>query len=152
MASVQDVANYLLYLRDNDMETGKYYALSNLKMQKLLYFCQGIYSAVHNGSRLIVDDEFEAWRYGPVLPSAYFRFNIYGQNDIPRNETGDFSGLSEGENLVIQNVWENLRYRSAFDLVEASHVQNGPWHNVYHGEGDNIINQEIIVNYFGGQN
>lgn len=151
MANVQQVTNFLLNLRDNDMETGKYYSLSNLKMQKLLYFCHGIFSAANQGRALIVDEDFEAWRYGPVLPSAYFRFNMYGQNDIPNTETGNFNGLEPNEINVIQNVWNNLKHRSAFELVEASHVPDGPWYNVYHGNNGNVIEHENILNYFGGQ-
>ncbi|MCC5891341.1 type II toxin-antitoxin system antitoxin SocA domain-containing protein [Exiguobacterium sp.] len=150
MATVQQVTDFLLNLRDNDMEAGKYYSLSNLKLQKLLYFCHGIFSAVHQGRRLIVDENFEAWRYGPVIPSVYFRFNSYGQNDIPQIELDNFIGLQPDEIIVIQNVWNNLKQRSAFDLVEASHVSEGPWHNVYYNDSDNVIQHEQIVNYFGG--
>lgn len=151
MATVQQVTNFLLNLRDNDMESGKYYSLSNLKMQKLLYFCHGIFSAANQGNALIVDENFEAWRYGPVIPSAYFRFNMYGQNDIPKTETGNFTGLQSNEINVIQNVWNNLKHRSAFELVEASHVPDGPWHDVYYGNNGNVIAHEQILNYFGGQ-
>lgn len=150
MATVDQVANYLLYLRNKDSETGKYHSLSNLKMQKLLYFCQGMYAVANNGNSLI-DVEFEAWRYGPVVPSAYFRFNSYGQNDIPPIEAQSFSELNQTQKDIIRDVWEALKYRSAFDLVEASHVPDGPWHLAYHNMGPNsLIKQEDIYNYFGG--
>ncbi len=152
MATVEQVTNFLLNLRDNDMESGKYYSLSNLKMQKLLYFCHGIFSATNQGRPLIIGDNFEAWRYGPVIPAAYFRFNVYGQNDIPQDQTGDFNGLLPNEANVIENVWNNLKQRDAFELVEASHLPNGPWDNVYNSNSsDNIIHHEQISNYFGGQ-
>lgn len=151
MASVEQVANYLIHLRNNELETGKYYSLSNLKMQKMLYFCQGLYAVARNGENLIDDTHFEAWRYGPVVPSAYFRFNSYGQNDIPKLEAREFNYLNDEQMQIISDVWEALKYRSAFDLVEASHVQGGPWFEAYHANGNNnIINQNAIYNYFGG--
>lgn len=148
MATVNEVANLLLHLRDNDLESNKNYSLSNLKMQKLLYFCQGIFLASNEGRRLIEDDDFLAWRYGPVSLDAYHRFKIYGQNDIPKEETGNFNRINERELQVVQSVWNTFKDKSAFDLVKASHVENSPWYNVFHNNETDVILTEDIREYF----
>ena len=49
--------------------------LTNLKLQKLLYYADGWYAVV-SGSPLFTED-FEAWVHGPALPSQYRRFSHF---------------------------------------------------------------------------
>lgn len=49
--------------------------LTNLKLQKLLYYAQAWYLAL-KGQELFGED-FQAWVHGPVLPSQYHRFKDY---------------------------------------------------------------------------
>lgn len=49
--------------------------LTNLKLQKLLYYADGWY-AVGNDCPLF-GEQFQAWVHGPVLPSQYHRFKEY---------------------------------------------------------------------------
>lgn len=42
------------------------WTLCNLKLQKLLYLCQLVHLGRH--SIPLMDEIFEAWDYGPVLP------------------------------------------------------------------------------------
>lgn len=46
--------------------------ISNLKLQKLLYFSWLEYYR-RNGTPLF-EEEFEAWKYGPVVPSVYYDY------------------------------------------------------------------------------
>lgn len=148
MAHANDVASYLISLRNSDEKTGKHFSLSNLKLQKLLYFCQGLHFAVDNREPLIEDSNFEAWPYGPVIPTIYSRFSKYGQNDIPLNEATNYN-LNEQQINTINLVWNLLKNRHAFDLVDATHVEDSPWYNVYHNQNDNnTIDNAAIQNYF----
>lgn len=63
---VIDIANQLLVkaYRASDGEL-----MTNLKLQKMLYYQQGFHLA-YFGTPLF-DDEIEAWMYGPVVPSVY---------------------------------------------------------------------------------
>ncbi|MFD2419431.1 Panacea domain-containing protein [Amycolatopsis pigmentata] len=47
--------------------------LSNLKLQKLLYYAQGHYLALTG--RPLFDDEIQAWSHGPVVPAVYRQWN-----------------------------------------------------------------------------
>lgn len=47
--------------------------LCSAKLQRLLYFIQGWYLAFFDGQPLF-DDDFEAWKHGPVVPALYVRF------------------------------------------------------------------------------
>jgi uncharacterized phage-associated protein len=67
LASPNHVSDYLL--TDG---RGRGDVLTNLKLQKLLYYAQAWY-LVRN-DRPIFREDFEAWIHGPVLPSQYHRF------------------------------------------------------------------------------
>ena len=49
--------------------------LTNLKLQKLLYYAQAWYLALFNSA--IFNEDFQAWMHGPVLPSQYHRFKDF---------------------------------------------------------------------------
>lgn len=65
MTTAASVSNYIISLLapDRDLET--------IKLQKLLYFAQG-WSFALQGKQLF-SDEFEAWKYGPVIRSIYYQ-------------------------------------------------------------------------------
>ncbi|WP_051681432.1 Panacea domain-containing protein [Virgibacillus alimentarius] len=151
MAAVNEVVNYLLYLRNKNSENGLYFSLTNLKLQKLLYFCEAMFLVSENRTSLIEDTKFQAWRYGPVVPEIYYRFNVYGQNDIPTSIKGEFENLKQNEIKIIEEVWGTLRDKSAFDLVEISHITDGPWSKVYKEGENNEINSDDIYNYFSDE-
>jgi len=60
LTTVSKIANYFIYVAN---ETGSY--LSNLKLQKLLYYAQAWHLALYGIS--LFDEEFEAWIHGPVI-------------------------------------------------------------------------------------
>jgi uncharacterized phage-associated protein len=60
MASVRDVANYILK---------KLGSTSAMKLQKLLYYCQdGLWSGMKSPFSMA---RIQAWANGPVIPLAY---------------------------------------------------------------------------------
>lgn len=65
--------------------------ITNLKLQKLLYYAQA-WSLVFYKKPLFEED-FEAWVHGPVVPSVFHRFKEYRWNSI--NE--DVSPLPDDE-------------------------------------------------------
>lgn len=69
-ATVNQVADYLLsYSR----EFGD--VLTNLKLQKLVYYAQAWFLALYDDP--LFDAPFEAWPHGPVQPDLYHRFKEY---------------------------------------------------------------------------
>jgi uncharacterized phage-associated protein len=54
--------------------------LTNLKLQKLIYYAQAWYLVLKKCP--LFEEDFEAWVHGPVLPSQYFRFSRYSWHPI----------------------------------------------------------------------
>lgn len=70
MADLIRPASVADFLLDECRERGE--VLTNLKLQKLLYYSQAWYLALNN--KALFEEDFEAWVHGPVLPSQYYRF------------------------------------------------------------------------------
>jgi len=70
IASPKEVADFLLY---ECRERGE--ILTNLKLQKLLYYAQAWCLVLQN--KPIFSEDFQAWVHGAVLPSQYQRFKEY---------------------------------------------------------------------------
>lgn len=110
--------------------------ITNLALQKLLYFAHGIH-LVETG-RPLVSGYFEAWQYGPVHPTAYMAFKAAG--DLPidfravsRNPiTGEASYIPnpvEGDVIdCVRRVAVTYARMTPGRLVELSHARGAPWH------------------------
>lgn len=54
--------------------------VTNLKLQKLLYYIQGWYLGLYGTP--IFEDDFEAWVHGPVVPGVFQIYRDYRWNPI----------------------------------------------------------------------
>lgn len=139
MATAQDVAQYFLHLdclRDGD-------GISNLKLQKLVYYAQGFFCALHD--RPIFEDRIEAWTHGPVVPELYHLFKDNGSNPITLEPFFDMQSLVEEEAELVGDVYEAFGQFSAWRLRDMTHEES-PWMN--HKDVAGVIPQEELAEYF----
>lgn len=121
--TAHDVAEHLLMLAH---QHGSF--VSNLKLQKLLYYAQGWHLALHG--RPLFADPLEAWIHGPVVPSVYRRFNGWGYRNIDEDvappslprETAEFLDELAAEYMPLD----------AYELELMSH-REAPWQNARGG-------------------
>ena len=137
-----DVAQYII-----NETLNKGYPVSNLKLQKMLYFVQGV--MLVNYGRPAFEDRIEAWQYGPVVPEVYFAYSSYGATPILLQY--DKINLDAEERNAANIVINSFLKTPAFALVNETHKVNSPWYDAYHSSGDNIISNESIVQYFSAQ-
>lgn len=95
--------------------------LSSLKLQKLIYYAQAWYLALFN--KPLFNEDFEAWIYGPVLPSQYRRFQEYGSSPLP--DMGDVN-LSLEVREHLDEILLVFGGYSAYQLAEMTHSEK-PW-------------------------
>lgn len=121
--------------------------VDNLKLQKLLYYCQAVH-LVRVGE-VLFEDQIEAWRYGPVIPSIYRKYKQFGFEIIKSEET-DLSepvSLCPEQMTTIDMVLEYYGAMSAVRLVNETHSES-PWKDTYK-EGVNIeINVDVMREYY----
>ena len=131
-----------------------------LKIQKLVYYAHGYYLATTG--RPLLDELFEAWPHGPVLPSLYHEFKNFGFTPIKRLatdidwDTDEFVPVPPPTDdfqldKIIRFVWGAYAKLSSRELSERSHAKDGPWDKVrtaHPGIRNKGIDNEIIKEYF----
>ncbi len=118
--------------------------ISNLKLQKLLYYMQGFHLACFDTP--LFDDEIEAWMYGPVVPAVYELYKENGSKGISCPEGDVIALTSEEEEDIFNQVYDAYGQFSAFKLMEMTHIEE-PWKSTQVGIG-NVISKDKIKKYF----
>ncbi len=109
--------------------------ITPLKMQKLLYFVHADY--LIRTKLPLVKETFEAWSYGPVIPSVYEEFKVFSREKItsralifnPKTRsktTTDLILLSDDE-IILREVFGLYIGVDAGLLSALSHRPGGPW-------------------------
>lgn len=110
-----DIANYFLAKAQQENQE----LLSNLKLQKLVYYAQGLHLAIYN--KPLFNETIEAWQYGPVIPDLYHRYKKYGMNGIPADKKFDTSLIDKKTKEFLDEIYQLLGQFSAFRLMELAH-------------------------------
>ena len=120
--------------------------VSNLQLQKVLYFLQLYYCYKKKGSALLFPESFYSWPYGPVVPSVYEEFSEFGGRVI--RKSFDNSLFSEdGVFGFLNEAIDSLCKKAPWDLVRISHTKGSPWYQVYRngaGYKERIPNELIV--------
>ena len=117
MESVQAVADCLI--RESH-EVGD--PITNLKLQKLVYYAQAWYAAL-NGEPLFAE-RIEAWVHGPVCPAVYHRFSGYRWNPIAADVAMPMLPSAVCDHLrEVMAVYGSM---TAVELERLTH-QEDPW-------------------------
>ena len=140
MITVHDVAQYFCSLVDLDAGD----SLSNLKLQKLLYYAQGFHLAMHD--RPLFFEPIEAWEHGPVVPDEYRKLKKFGADPVVL-ELPDLSQFMDDEKELLNDVYETYGQFSASKLRQLSH-QEPPWKNTRMG---GVISRDVMRDYFKTQ-
>ncbi|WP_204106367.1 MULTISPECIES: type II toxin-antitoxin system antitoxin SocA domain-containing protein [Spirulina sp. CCY15215] len=111
-----DVADYFIWLAN---ETGSF--LSNLKLQKLVYYAQSWHLALHE--KPLFDDDFEAWIHGPVIPELYKKYQRFQWYPIKEAVTPK---LPSDVVAFLQEVADEYFACDGYELEKMTHIEK-PW-------------------------
>jgi uncharacterized phage-associated protein len=138
---VLDVCEYVIAYSDKHD-----YSISNLKLQKVLYFIQAEFLRIKNEPCFF--NEIEAWNFGPVVPTAYSKYLIFGYSgDIHPSDEDPVKVIEDTDQALINMVIDKLADCSATDLVTITQHQT-PWLDSYVPHQYNEIKPESIKAYF----
>lgn len=116
-----------------------------LMLQKLLYFIQGIYSALYG--RPIFEEDCRAWVHGPVYPEVYELFRDFKYNPLDDARFALFEGttdaLTEEEKSVIDLVVNTFGMYGGKVLERITHNET-PWKEAREGYGGSIPSNELL--------
>lgn len=116
--------------------------ISNLKLQKLLYYAQGTFLGITDHP--LFDDAIVAWEHGPVVPSVYHAYKSNRGNGIDYTDDFDFDQISPEDESILESVYENFGQFSAWKLRNMTHEES-PWKDT---PKNHEISQEKIRDYF----
>ena len=132
--------------------------ISNLKLQKLLYYCQA--AVLVETRNKCFDSKIMAWEFGPVVVEAYQRYKEFGRDIIPNqndNQKIEFddkkikisyissNSIDDVTKSIINKVVQSYsKVSNPFILVKKTHEED-PWKNT-------SLNEEIrcddILKYY----
>ncbi|MBL9164425.1 MAG: SocA family protein [Planctomycetaceae bacterium] len=167
--SADAIANFFL-----DKAAEEQLGLSPMKLQKLVYFAHGWHFAI-NGTPLI-NEQVEAWKFGPVIRSLYHEFKSAGNQAITerayRHEVLKKDGRlnfrqwvaavdqearspEETSEIVafLNRIWDVYGRYTGVQLSRLTHLAGSPWDTVCKAwNGDppkgTDIPQDLIREYF----
>lgn len=136
------IARFFLSLvdpEDND--------ISNLKLQKLCYYAQGLCTAMRGAP--LFSDRMEAWDHGPVVPSLYHDYKQHGSDPIPRVENFEPSQIAPQDREALTDIYTYYAQFSAWRLRNMTH-EEAPWVDAS-TKADKEIKPQALIDYFSLQ-
>lgn len=115
-----DVAEYVLWYCENQLNK----AITNLQLQKILYYIQGEYLAIYKEP--LFDNNMEAWDYGPVIPDVYYEYNQFVSDPITGVQPHDMILFKCNEVNLMQMVISEKIKLNVWKLVKDTHLES-PW-------------------------
>ena len=147
-----DVANYFLNWVNKEGESGE--VLTNLKLQKLVYYAQGFALAILG--RPLFKEPIEAWSLGPAVPALYRKYRNDGVIGAtppppPQNYTAR-EWFDEDEIALLIDVFEKYGQFSAWKLRDMTYSEP-TWQEVWDGGKGNteVITHRKLKEYFSTQ-
>lgn len=118
MHKALDVAAW--FLNEADRKAGD--SITNLKLQKLIYYAQA-WSVALLGRPLFADS-VEAWAHGPVVDAVYQEYKEHGYHDLPRSRRKP--RFTPEERVVLEDVLAVYGEHTAKFLEGLTHSEQ-PW-------------------------
>ena len=142
-----DVANWFISKANSEKLDDKVSeGISNLKLQKMLYFAQAAHLALYSKKSLFEDDIL-AWKLGPVVEDVYHQFKSPNNKPIAKPTNQEYKKISLGIDVFLENVWSIFGKFSAAKLVQMSH-EHQPWIDAFEAGSGSIITKQSIYDYY----
>lgn len=114
--------------------------VTNLMLEKLLYFLEAIYM-VRTGEDFLFTEDFYAWNFGPVNEIIYKEYKYFGNMPIHLEENVE---IPEENKKYIENLYKLFKDYSAYKLVSLSHREDSPWYKINEKYGFEIPKNVVI--------
>lgn len=120
--------------------------ISNLQLQKILYFIQA--AALKKTGRAAFLDHIEAWQFGPVVPRVYYYFCSNGALSILDTFENVVSLVQKNEQM--DEIIEEKRSMNPWDLVNEAHEPGRAWATIFqNGKGNRKIIPVDLIRSIG---
>ena len=121
MVDPKNIAKYFILRAYQD---GRENQMTNMKVQKLLYYTQCLHLALYEEP--LFADDIQAWRYGPVCPPAYRYYSKFEAQQLPIPQQDIINLFTEEIRELLEEVWQYFGVYHAYDLSDMTHSEF-PW-------------------------
>ena len=157
---VLDIATWFIYktnaekkeIQANNDNIEVYEGLTHLKLEKLLYFAQGI--SLSKNNKVLFCDEIEAWEHGPVVRKVFKTFSNKGRDEITLADAPKSAEVinkiendSETREILIM-TYDNFAIYTAWQLRNITHEKGSPWYQTFEPNKNKKIDVKLIKEYF----
>lgn len=142
--TAREVARWILSKNEVAVASNDAEYISNMKLQKLLYYAQGCHLALHD--TVLFQDNIEAWKHGPVVPDVYHEYKRFGSNgiEIAQLDELDVGDFTDEQIDTLEQTYEVFGQYSAWKLREMTHSET-PWLTT---PANGVISINSIKQYF----
>lgn len=116
-----------------------------MKLLKLVYISHGFYLAFTDSP--LIEEEVQAWQYGPVIPELYFRIKT-GNVNVHHFHSDYQRFLKDTEvHQLLEAIYKKYSKFSALELSNMTHQKDSPWDITVSQFKSKIDNQIIKEHY-----
>ena len=148
--SALDIAKYILATTN----------CTQIKLQKLLYYCYADYLCKYDGK--LFDESILAYKYGPVVKNVLQKYKKYKYEimdeeeydisvktikELPARSRIIFAKDGVNKALSIDETMKKYRSLTATELVKLTHRKNTPWSQVFEEGSVKVIEDMVIKKY-----
>ncbi len=137
-----DSLNAARYFIVRAYEDGIEAEMTNMKVQKLLYYSQSLHLALYDEP--LFEEEIQAWRYGPVCPPAYRFYSEFEANQLPVPSQNFLLQIPDEKKKLLEEVWEYFGGYHAYRLSDMTHGEF-PWKKARKGLPPQASSTEPIL-------
>lgn len=120
--------------------------LTPMQLIKLVYLSHGWMLGLH--SKPLINEEVEAWKYGPVIPKLYHEIKHYRSQPV-ENINYDSGAVDKDSQDIINQVYKKYGHLPGITLSMVTHETNSPWEMTWNN-GGTVISNDLIAYYYQG--
>lgn len=142
MYSAKEVSIWFLGETRKRVEIEDAEFLTNMKLQKLLYYAQGCFLGIYG--TCLFSENIIAWKRGPVVEEVYNTYKHFLSKGIDEPEANYLTDINNKHAELLTEVYNVFGKYSAWKLHQMISDEK-PWKETEYG---NVINTELIKSHF----
>ena len=123
------------------------WSLSSFELQKIAFIAEVVYLGRTN--KPLINEDWQAWMYGPVQPKLYHQAKIFGRDPVPDIFVVDLLDINSDEGRAIKDTYDMMKVFTLEQMLDMTCQLGGAWERNYDSEmrGKLIPKSDIRAEY-----
>lgn len=140
----KDIAKYIInYYNDRDVK------INNLKLQMEMYIIENCFKEKFGEN--LYDENFKAWKMGPVLETVYYEYSHMGAFSIGRYGYDVELELDSYQKEFFHDLLDEMADAHPFQLARIALTEDGAWHKVFYSKSNHIDRYATHIDMFADE-